>query len=345
MTGALPMVFGDPAWVHAAWAAPAALAIGAWSIRSGRRALLRFADREMLGVIARSVSTPRRWTRVALVAVSFGLLALALARPQTDPVPVEIEQHGRDVVFVVDVSRSMLAQDLAPSRLERSKLWISDLAADLAGDRVGLVAFAGAAVVACPLTNDRTFFQMALDELSPRSAPIGGTYIGDAIRKAMSDVFEVDEESPDAGPVTRDIILITDGEDQESFPVEAAAAAGRAGIRIIALGVGDAGEGSLVPDPATGEPIVHAGRRVRSALDAGALAEIAGASAGGVMLNVGTGTIRLDDVYRDLTADDAARSLGTVERMRYTERFWMPLVAAFALLVIESVLSDRRRRR
>ncbi len=343
MSAALPIVLGDPAWAHAVWAAPVALALGAWSIRSARRAMRRFADHAMLDVIARSVGVRRRWIRVILCAASFGLLAVALARPQSDPVPVEIERRGRDIVFVVDVSRSMLARDLVPNRLERSKLWIADLAAAQPGDRVGLVAFAGAAVVSCPLTHDRTFFQLALDEVSPASAPLGGTYIGDAIRKTMTDVFEIDETTA-AEPVTRDIILITDGGDQESFPIEAAAAAGRAGVRIIALGVGGEGAGALIPDPTTGEPIVHAGTQVRSSLDAAALAEIAGASAGGVMLNVGTGTIRLDEVYRDLTADDQTRNFGSVERVRYSERYWIPLLASAVLLVLESLMSDRRRR-
>ncbi|GJM18042.1 MAG: hypothetical protein DHS20C14_02550 [Phycisphaeraceae bacterium] len=342
MTGGLPFALGDPEWVHAVWAAPVLLLVFAWSIRASRRALERFADRGMLDAIAGSFSVRKRWIRGGLVSFAVGLLAIAIARPLTDPVPVEVEQHGRDIVFVVDVSRSMLARDLAPNRLERSKLWISDLVEDRPGDRVGLVAFAGASVVACPLTHDRTFFDLALDELTPRSAPIGGTFIGDAIRKTISDVFEIDPDDTDAARITRDIILITDGEDQDSFPIEAASAAGRVGVRVIAIGVGDSGAGSFVPDPETGQPITHDGRPVRSSMDASGLAEIAGASAGGVMLNVGTGTIRLDEVYRDLTANEPTRALGSVDTVRYTERFWIPLLGALALLVVEALVSDRR---
>src|SRR5207248_2088929 len=124
----------------------------------------------------------------------------------------------------------MLAQDVAPSRLERTKIWINDLVGSLRGDRVSLVAFAGAAVVKCPLTLDYGYFRMSLEELSPGSVPRGGTLIGDAIRKTMSQVFDVGGA---AASRHRDIILITDGEDHESFPVQAAEQAGKDGVRII----------------------------------------------------------------------------------------------------------------
>lgn len=343
MTGAAPIRFDDPAWIHAAWIAPAALLLAWWSFRAGARALRRFADAPILAGLIRSVSPTRRWAKACCVAGALGALPIALARPQTDPRPIEVEQRGRDIVFVVDVSRSMLAQDLAPNRLDRAKLWVEDLVESREGDRVGLVAFAGAAVVKCPLTLDRTFFGLALDELSPRSAPVGGTAIGDAVRKTVREVFELDDTEPHDGPVTRDIILITDGEDQESFPVEAAAAAGRAGVRIIAVGLGDPGAGSLVPDPDTNGPLYYNGKPVRSRLDADTLSQVAGASAGGAMLNVGTGSIRLDEVYRDLTSDQAEGVTGATTTMEYTERFYVPLAVSLALLLADGLIAPRRR--
>lgn len=343
MNPGAPFHLAHPELLHTLWAAPAALFLLAWSIRASTRLMRRFADEPMLAALTRSVRRPARWLKAALFAAALACLSLSLTRPQTDPRPVEVEQRGRDIVFVVDVSRSMLATDLAPNRLDRSKLWIRDLADSLQGDRIALVAFAGAAVVRCPLTLDRAFFDMALDELSPSSAHVGGTFIGDAIRKTVDQVFEADSDDPQGGPITRDIILITDGEDQDSFPVDAAAAAARAGIRIIALGVGDT-NGSFVPHPATGEPILYDGQPVRSRLDTRTLAELAAASAGGVMLNVGTGTINLDDVYRDLTDPDAFRRTGSAQQWEYTERFYIPLALAFALLTLEALVSERRRR-
>lgn len=330
---------GDGAWLHALWLAPAAFALFALSIAERRRALRRFASVELLGRLADSVSWTRRWAKAALFAGALAALAVALARPLSSPEEVEIEQRGREIVFVVDVSRSMLAQDLAPSRLERAKLWIRDLTETLGGDRIGLVAFAGAARLQCPLTFDRDFFKMTLEELDPGAAPRGGTYIGDAIRKTLADVFGPEPAGAGGRTVGRDIILITDGEDQDSFPVEAARLAGEAGVRIIAIGLGSSGDGAIVPG------VEFDGQPVRSRLNAEALAEVAGATPGGAFLNVGTGRIDLSRVYRDLVASAEQGVTGTATAYRYQERFWVFLAAALGLLVVESFVGERRRAR
>lgn len=257
---------------------------------------------------------------------------MALARPQTDPRERDVSVRGRDVVFLVDVSRSMLATDLAPCRLERAKLWIKDVSATLAGDRVALVAFAGASVVVCPLTLDYGFFTMALDDLSPRTVPRGGSLIGDAIRRTMTGVFE-----PTARH--RDIILITDGEDQESFPAEAAAEAGKQGIRIITIGVGSE-IGAAVPAE-SGGAMRDGDAEVRSRQDSAGLAKIAAASAGGVYFNVGTGTIELDRVYADLVAASEKSEVKAAASIEYAERFPWFLAIALAMLLVEGFIRDR----
>jgi Ca-activated chloride channel family protein len=218
---------GDPVWLHALWVAPLILLTMAISFHRARRLLHRLAEPEMLARLTASVSWPRRWLKAALVSVSAALLAFTLTQPQWGVESRTVEQRGRDLVFVIDVSRSMLARDLAPNRLERAKVWMKDLVNTLEGDRAGIVAFAGAPVVRSPLTMDRDFLSLAIDELSPDVAPRGGTLIGDAIRKAVSQVFALDPEQDrlDERAPFRDIILITDGEDQDSFPVEAARAA------------------------------------------------------------------------------------------------------------------------
>jgi Ca-activated chloride channel family protein len=238
----------------------------------------------------------------------------------------------------------MLATDLAPSRLERAKLWVRDLAASLKGDRVALVTFAGAARVECPLTLDRAFFRMTLDEASPDDIQLGGTAIGDAIRKAVRDVFELAGTAPPPGASARDIILITDGEDHESLPTEAAAAAGKLGVRIIAIGLGDPAAGATVPGDDQ-RPLRRDGQIVRSRMDAQALADIAAATPGGVFLNVGTGTISLDTVYRDLIATSPQVTTGTSTFLRHRELFRWPLLAAVALLALEPLIPLRRRTR
>jgi len=245
---------------------------------------------------------------------------------------------------VVDVSRSMLSRDVVPDRLSRTKLWINDLVNTIGGDRVGLVAFAGVPVVKCPLTLDHGFFRMELDELSPASAPRGGTLIGDAIRKAMTDVLE-----PGQGR-HRDMILFTDGEDQGSFPVEAAKAAGEAGIRIIAVGIGSELEGSLVPADQAAENryVEHEGSQVRSRLDGTTLAAITNAAretgGQGVFLHVGTGTMDFDTVYRDLIASAEQGETSQLATVTYRELFPWFLGLAAICLVVEPLVPLARRR-
>ena len=179
----------------------------------------------------------------------------------------------------------------------------------LKGDRVALVAFAGSSVVKCPLTLDYGFMRMAVDDLSPTSVARGGTLIGDALRRVVGDVFDEDAEG------FRDIILITDGEDHESFPVEAAMAAGDAGARIIAIGLGDEKVGRRVPvedDYGRRRYLTYDGEEVVTRLDAETLRRVAAATTGGVYFNVATGNINLDEVYTGLILDAERRELEDV---------------------------------
>lgn len=339
--------FADPVWIHGAWIGLVIVVLAVAARAASRRAFARLGDPGLVAPLTDRASGWRRFVRALMVAVSVVSLSVALARPQLGERTREVEQRGRDLVFVIDVSRSMLARDLAPSRLERAKIWINDLVDEMGGDRVGLVAFAGSPTVKVPLTSDRAFFRLALERLSPDSAPRGGTMLGDAIRKAVDDVFEAKNE--DGTPVEsgrfRDIILITDGEDQESFPVRAAEQAGELGVRIIALGLGDSASGTPVPMTADSDLFVrYQGERVLSRLDAGTLREIARAVPGNAFLEVGTDEIDLAEVYRDLIASAEQTSFGTAEVTNYEERF-VPFVAlTLALLVVEMMIGDGRRR-
>lgn len=305
-----------------------------------RRALAVFAG---ASIRDSRPSTPRALAKVALTALGCASLILALARPQADPIEEQATVRGRDIAFLVDVSRSMLSRDVVPSRLERAKLWIKDLTKSLRGDRVALVAFAGVPVVECPLTLDYGFFNLALDDLSPASSPRGGTMIGDAIRKSLSEVFD-----PGVGRY-RDIILITDGEDQGSFPEEAAKKAGELGVRIIALGIGSE-IGAPVPtkEGNTKSYVEYQGKEVRSKLETTTLAKVTAAAAaargdasGGVFLNVGTGTIDLDKVYHDLIASAGQRETETAASVVYRELFPYFLTLAGLCLAIEPLIRVR----
>jgi Ca-activated chloride channel family protein len=277
--------------------------------------------------------------RGVLLFLGAAMVVIALARPAWNRSSQEVTRRGRDVVFIIDVSRSMLADDLRPNRLERAKLAVQDAASRMEGDRVALVAFAGTASVKCPLTIDYGFFRMALDELTPDSVPRGGSLIGDAIRKALDEVFD---ENPSQ---YRDIILITDGEDQDSNPVEAAQLAGQRGVRLIAIGLGDENTGRRIPirtDAGRETFLSYQGEEVWSKLDAATLKQMAAATPGGRYLNVATGAIDLGDIYAKLIESADQRTFETEIVDSYEERFQIFLALAFALLCFDAAMVNRR---
>jgi len=320
-------------------AALAALAVYAGWRR--RQALRLFADAHLLERINVSVSPAwRRW-KTAILLLAAALSIVALVRPAWNPKPKTLHRRGRDVVFLLDVSRSMLAADLAPSRLERAKLAIRDVVDRILGDRVALVAFAGTAAVKCPLTLDYGFFRAMLEDITPDSIARGGTMIGDAVRKALDDVFDDREKR------FKDLILITDGEDHDSFTVEAAKEAGQKGVRIIAIGLGDEAEGRRIPiADASGATrfMKYKGKEVWTRLDADTLRKMVNVTPGGKYYNVSTGTIDLGEVYASLIASAEKRELEARTVKRYEEKFQVFLGLAFALLCLEMVISERRRR-
>jgi Ca-activated chloride channel homolog len=325
--------FANPSFLTVLWVAPIVFVIVYFISRRSRRKHMLLADENMIDAV---VGRRRRWNSFLhpfLSMLVVLLMVLAVAQPQSDPRDIEVETRGRDVVFMVDVSRSMLARDVSPNRLEKTKLWIMDLVDGLGNDRVGLVAFAGSSSVLSPLTNDRLFFQLALEELSPQSVLVGGTNIGDAIRKTMELVFV--EDGSGAKQSFRDIILISDGEDQESLPVEAARLAGSDGVRLITIGIGST-KGARVPwdkDSTTPRSQV-----VQSKLESNTLRTIAAATPGGVYLEVGTGTINLAEVYQDLIASADQRTIETTSTRRFTERYMVFIAIAVVFVCFDMVL-------
>lgn len=326
-------------WLLALWLIPLLLGLVIAAHLRRRTMLQRFADPALQPARAGRSGGGRVLVRRLLCVVSALFVVVALARPQWGEEESEVNRRGRDVCFLLDVSRSMLATDLVPSRLERAKFWIRDVLSVARGDRVAIVAFAGEAVVKCPLTHDYGFAATALEDAVPTSVSRGGTLIGDAIRACMNEVFDKDD------PSHKDIILITDGEDHESLPVEAAEAAGAAGIRIIAIGIGDETRGRpvMLVDPATGKqsPLKYKGEPVMTRLDASTLRKVASASNRGVYFNVATGTIELEKVYQDLVREAEQRELeSTVQSVR-VDRFQVFLGAALALLMIAHLVRER----
>lgn len=304
-----------------------------------RRGMAQFAEVGMQERLLKNVSfVRRRWKQVMILA-ALCLTVLALARPAWNPVAREVSRKGRDVVFVLDVSRSMLADDLQPNRLERAKIAIGDCLDVLEGDRVALVVFAGTAMVRCPLTVDYGFFRMMLADVEPRSVGRGGTKIGDALRLVMKEVFDNQEKQ------FKDVVLITDGEDQDSFAVQAAEALGKASVRLLAVGLGDEVNGT--PILVTGEDgnrdfIKNKGEVVRSKLDGATLREMVAATPGGRYLPVATGNFDLGAIYRSLIATAEKRLVESETVERYEEKYQIFLLGALLLLLVEPFIGIRR---
>jgi Ca-activated chloride channel family protein len=334
------MHLGDVKMLYLLWLLPALALLYAWAAARRRAALRRFVDDEILERIGLSQNRPARAWKAALFVAAFSLVAFATARPAWNPKPQTIERRGRDVMILLDVSKSMLAEDLAPNRLERAKIAIKDMVERLQGDRVGLIAYAGTAVLKVPLTTDYGFFSLVLDDIGVESVSRGGTKIGDAVRKTLDEGFDNEEKK------YKDIILITDGEDHDSFPVEAAEEAAQKGVRIIAIGLGDENEGRRIPltdERGNRYYLTYNGQEVWSRLDAATLRRMANATPGGKYLNVATGAIDLGDVYLKLIASEEKREIETKTMQLYEEKFQIFLAMALLMLVAETFVGERRR--
>ena len=307
-------------------------------------ALKVLASNEMLKKINNTVSLKKQIFKALLLVTAFISIALALTEPKWNPQVQKIKRRGRDICILLDTSRSMLAEDIKPNRLERSKIAIADLLETLAGDRIAIVTFAGNSVIKCPLTQDYAFVRMALADISTESTSRGGSMIGDAIRKAAEEVF--DKKSREF----KDIILITDGEEHEgneSFPVQAAEKAAAEGIRIIAIGLGDENEGSRIPITGpNGQKtfLKYKGEEVWSKLGGDLLRNIVYVTNGGKYLSVEPGTtLDLGKIYENLIATAEKRELESTTMLKYDEKFQIFVALGLVLLICEALISERRK--
>jgi len=312
-----------------------------WCFWQKAKALKILASNEMLKNINVSVSLKKQIFKAILLTVGFISIVIALTEPKWNPQAQRIKRQGRDVCILLDTSRSMLAEDIKPNRLERSKIAIRDLLETLRGDRVAIVTFAGNSTVKCPLTQDYAFLRMALADVSTESNSRGGTMIGDAIRKATEEVF--DKQSREY----KDIILITDGEDHDSFPVQAAEKAAADGIRIIAIGLGNQDQGSRIPITGpNGEKtfLKYNGQEVWSKVDGDMLREIVYVTKGGKYLSVEPGTtLDLGQIYESLIASAQKREIESATMLKYDEKFQVFVALGLALIICEVFISERRK--
>lgn len=332
--------FAEPLWLLAGLAAAAILLV--LFVLSERRAWKRlesFAAPSLLDPLTASHSRKRLWVKNTLLLLSVFLLFLSLARPQWGANWEKAETRGIDVMIALDTSRSMMAEDIRPNRLERSKLAILDLLESVKGDRVGLIAFAGNAFLQCPLTLDYQAFRQTLFSVNTETIPVGGTDVATAIDEAEAYFEETGNE--------RILILITDGEDLEASGIQRAREAGANGTRILAVGVGStAGELIPVRGPDNQQDFLRdaSGNPVSTALDEGTLRRIADASEG-LYAPLGPTGEGLRRVYEfSLSQSESTEREEMLQRIPI-ERFQWPLALAILVLVMESLLSTRRRAR
>jgi Ca-activated chloride channel family protein len=308
-----------------------------YAFRKKDKLIKTFCGEALYGELVPAARRGRQKLKAALLLGALCLLLLALMQPRWGFQWEDITRKGIDVMVAIDVSQSMLAEDIKPNRLERAKRKVYDLCQMLEGDRIGLIAFAGTSFVQCPLTLDYGAFKIFLDYLNPDLIPVPGTAIGDAIRTAIKG-FNSHERTAKA------LIIITDGEDHESKPLEAAQEAKKEGVRIFTIGVGQEG-GAPIPlqDGSGGFKKDERGDLVLSKLDEMTLEKIALETGGSYVRSV-TGDMDLNKIYKDdIRGSIEKKELRSTRKKRWEERFQWFVFAAFVLLGLEFFMRETRR--
>ena len=330
------MTLARPELLALLWLLPLALWV-LWRGERRRRQRLALVIGRNAAASGVDLRPARTVVKVTLLILTLAILIIALARPRWGFAWTDVKRHGSDIIIAVDVSQSMLAQDVNPSRIERAKHEILDLLPVLKGDRIGLVAFAGDAFVECPLTEDYAAMRMFVGFLGPDLIPLQGTDLKGAINTSMKALFD---GSP-GGTEGRAIILITDGEDQEPDAEKAAAAAKDKGVKIYALGIGTP-DGAPIPDPNGGFKKDAAGNMVVTRPNEKALSRLA-ASSGGVFARSEAGGGDLERIYvSGIRQQVAQREYQATREKLWFERFQWFVGLAILLLVAEFCLHDVR---
>lgn len=342
------MTFARPELLWLILAVPFAYVLMRLSDRAQLSRLSKYSG-PLIAEAANAAINPRgRAVKRAFLLITLALLALSAAGPSYGTTQVPEFDAGVDIMLAVDVSRSMLANDILPSRLEAARLSIQDLTRNLRGERIGLVAFSGTAFTLCPLTSDYSAFLLYLRDLSVESIPRGGTNLEQALTTAVRSL-DGDGDRP------RIIILLSDGENHEGNPIAAARLAADRGITIYTVGVGTL-EGEIIPivDEYGRQSYLQTsdGRIVKSELHESLLQEIAHIG-GGEYRRAVQADFGLTEIYdafiaslRGETADsvDVSQSDARVRARNVpVDRYYIPLFATVALICCELLIAERRR--
>ena len=330
------MTFAQPHWLLAGLVSCLLLALLFYLLQKRRRlALENFASGKLVDRLTRNVSRTRRQYKNGLLLLAVMLLFAALARPQYGSEWVDVKRKGIDLLFALDTSKSMLAEDIKPNRLKRAHLAILDFVQRLDGDRVGLLPFAGSSFLMCPLTMDYEAFEQSLAAVTTNIIPRGGTNIAGVIEAASTILTNSANH--------KILIILTDGENLEGDAIAAAEKYAKEGLTVYTVGVGTSG-GELIPVPG-GQGYVKdksTGQYVTSKLDETTLGKIADLT-GGIYAPLGDAGEGLESIYQEKLSLIPKEELAERRHKVAIDRFEWPLAGAFVLLVMELLLGERKK--
>jgi Ca-activated chloride channel family protein len=331
------MKFGNFQAIHYLWLLAALTVFYIWACKKKNRAMESFARRDLLRELSPSLNRKSQNMKALFMVLSIFAIAIALMRPQWGFEWKEVKRSGLDILIAIDTSKSMLAEDVKPNRLERSKLAVKDLIKKLQGDRIGLIAFAGDAFLQSPLTVDYSGFMLSLDDLDVHTIPKGGTSLSNAIKAAL--------EGYEGGKKKyKVLVIITDGEDHEGKAVEWAEKAKEQGIKIFTVGIGTE-EGELIPlTDESGRMMFlkdRSGNVVKTSLDENTLQQIALTTGGSYVKSTAT-EFGLDLIYEEKLSKMEKREVESKMVKKFDERYQIPLALALLLLSIEPFIRERK---
>ena len=328
--------FANPEYLNAFYLIPVLVLLFWYLGRNRKKNLQNFADKELHKTLFPTDSNLKRWTKFIIILFALGCLIVAAANPQVGTKLTEVKQTGIDVFILLDVSNSMMAEDIKPSRLEKAKYQISNLINKLRGDRIGLIIFAGQAYVQIPLTTDYSAANLFLSAVDVNSVPSQGTAIASAIKLATA--------SFDSLSTQKVIVTITDGEDHEGDIDEAVENAVSKGIKIYAIGLGSP-DGVPIPiynsnHQLTGFKKDNQGNTVLTKLDEETLKKIA-VEGNGKYYRGTNYEDYLDKIYTELSQLEQTE-FGVKKVTDYEDRFYYFLIPAIILLVLEFFISEKK---
>ena len=331
------MKFGNLHFLWMLWFIPIVIFFSYWAMKRNRQLLRQFVSDELRDRLLENFSPKRKMAKIILTLLAFTLMVFALIRPKWGFHWEEVKRRGVDMMIALDVSKSMLAEDVSPNRLERAKREIKDLLKIVEGDRVGLIAFSGTSFIQAPLTLDHGAVHLFLDDINTDFIPVPGTALGKAISQA-TEAFDAGDKK------SRVLILITDGEDHLGNPVESAQKAAQEGIKIYTIGIGKEG-GAPIPDKEKGGfKKNRRGEVILTKLDEDTLQKIALETGGSYVRSI-TGDLDLERIYGDIRESVEEKDLQSGKRKRFEERYQGFLLLAFLLLFFEPFISEGRRGR